>query len=108
MHPNVNPGTTQFRLHASRRAAASLGGEIDFNTRDLFPLALQRADLRPTGGELAIDATGLTFIDHRSLIMLGEFAAKRGGVAVLRTASPGLANLVKLLDRTDLRVESPR
>jgi len=108
MHPNANAGTTQFRLHASDRAAASLGGEIDFNTRDLFPLALKRADLWPTRGELVIDATDLTFIDHRSLIVLGQFAARRGGIAVLRTASPAPAKLVKLLDRTDVRVEQPR
>lgn len=108
MHPNTNEGTTQFRLHASDRAAASLGGEIDFNSRDLFPLALERADLWPTGGELLIDATDLTFIDHRSLILLGEFAARRGGVAVLRTANSGPARIVEILDLTDVRVEPPR
>ena len=108
MHPNANAGTTQFRLHASHRAAASLGGEVDFNTRDLFPLALERADLWPTGGELVIDATDLTFIDHRSLIVLGQYAARRRGVAVLRTANPGPARLLELLDLGYVRVEPPR
>jgi anti-anti-sigma regulatory factor len=108
MHPNTNAGTTQFRLHASMRAAASLGGEIDFKTRELFPLALERADLWPTGGELVIDATDLTFIDHRSLIVLGEFAASRGGIAVLRTANRAPARIVEVLGLTDVRVEQPR
>jgi anti-anti-sigma regulatory factor len=108
MHPNANAGTTQFRLHASKRAAASLGGEVDSMTRDLFPLALERADLWSTGGELVIDATGLTFIDHRSLIVLGEFAARCGGIAVLRTASPSPARIAELLDLTNVRVEPPK
>jgi anti-anti-sigma regulatory factor len=107
MHPNTNAGTTQFRLHASNRAAVSLGGELDFNTYGLFPLALERANLRPTGGKLVIDATGLTYIDHRSLIVLGEFAARRGGVAVLRTANPSPARIVEILDLADVRVEPP-
>lgn len=108
MHPNVNKGATQFRLHASDRAAASLSGEIDVNTRTLFPVALERADLRPISGELVIDTPGLTFIDHRGLILLGEFAAERGGVAVLQTADRRSAKVLELLDLTNVRVEAPR
>jgi anti-anti-sigma regulatory factor len=107
MHPTVSAGASQFRLHASERAAASLGGEIDINTRDLFPRALERTDLWPTGGELVIDATDLLFIDHRGLIALGEYAARRGGVAVLRTGNPTAARIVEILRLTDVRVESP-
>lgn len=108
MHPNANEGATQFRLHASTRAAASLSGEINIDTRTLLPLALERADLRPTNGELVIDAPDLDFIDHRGLILLGEFAARRGGVAVLRTADQRSAKVLELLDLTNVRVEAPR
>lgn len=108
MHPNANEGATQFRLHASDRAAASLSGEININTRTLLPLALERADLRATSGELVIDAPDLAFIDHRGLILLDEFAAESGAVAVLRTADRRPAKILKLLDLTNVRVEAPR
>ena len=108
MHPNANEGATQFRLHASSWAAAALGGEVDINVRRLLALALERAGLRPTNGELVIDAAELTFIDHRSLIMLGQFAAARGAVAVLRTANPNPARIVDVLELQDVRVEPPR
>lgn len=107
MHPNSNDPAAQFRLYASSHAAAALGGEIDINTRELFPLALERARLEPTDGELVIDARGLSVIDHRSVITLGEYAAARGTVAVLRTATPGPARIVEVLELTDVRVEPP-
>ncbi|HVE64468.1 MAG TPA: MEDS domain-containing protein [Mycobacteriales bacterium] len=52
------------------RAAASLSGDLDLASFDLFLMALQRADLQPTGGDLVIDATELEFIDYRSLLAL--------------------------------------
>lgn len=108
MHPNANEGATPFRLHASDRAAAALSGEIDITTRTLLSLALERADLRPTSGELVIDVPELAFIDHRGLILLGEFAAERGAVAVLRTANRRSAKVLELLELTNVRVEAPR
>jgi hypothetical protein len=59
-------------------------------------------------GELMIGATDLTFIDRRSLIVLGEFAVKRGGFAALRTANTIWTRVVELLDLADIRVEPTR
>jgi anti-anti-sigma regulatory factor len=107
LHPNINSGTAQFRLHASHRAAASLHGELDMTTVELLSLTLQRADLQPDGGEVVIDATGLTYIDHRALLMLAEHTRRAHATVVLRTAWPGAAPLVELLDLPQVRVESP-
>lgn len=107
LHPNVNGGTAQFRLHASRCASASLNGELDMTTVQLLSLALQRADLQPSGGELVIDAAGLTYIDHRALLMLAEHTRRAHARVVLRTAWPGAAPLVDLLDLEEVRVEPP-
>lgn len=46
MHPTVNEGATPFRLSASTYAAASLSGELDATSGNLFPRALRLADLR--------------------------------------------------------------
>ncbi|MGH3996936.1 MAG: MEDS domain-containing protein, partial [Pseudonocardiaceae bacterium] len=105
MHPNANQGATPFWLHTSTHAAAALGGELDLASRCLFPLALDRAELRPTGGELVIDAQGLSFIDHRSLLALAEHARRRAATAVLRTSLPTVARIIKILDLKDVQVE---
>ncbi|MDQ3765679.1 MAG: MEDS domain-containing protein [Actinomycetota bacterium] len=107
LHPNVNGGT-QFQLHASHHATASLNGELDMTTVELLSLALQRADLRPRGGELVLDATGLTYIDHRALLMLADHIRRAHATVVLRTAWPGAAPLVELLDLREVQVEPPQ
>jgi anti-anti-sigma regulatory factor len=108
LHPNINRGTAQFRLHASYQAAASLNGELDMTTVELLSLALQRADLQPHCGELVIDAAGLTYIDHRALLMLAEHTRRAHATVVLRTSWPGAAPLVELLDLPEVRVEPPK
>ncbi|HVE64809.1 MAG TPA: MEDS domain-containing protein [Mycobacteriales bacterium] len=107
MHPATNDGAAPFRLHASTRAAASLGGDLDLASFDLFLMALRWADLRPTGGELVIDATELEFIDHRSLLALAEHAWRCDATAVLQTGLPSTAQMIKVLDLADVRVEVP-
>lgn len=105
MHPNTNASSAGFRLHGAADRGTALAGEVDQSDEDLFTLALHRADLRPHGGQLVLDATGLTFLDHRNLLRLARHAADRGASLVLRTSWPGVSTLVDLLDLTDVRVE---
>jgi hypothetical protein len=105
LHPNINGGTAQFRLHASDHAAASLNGELDMTTVELLSLALRRADLQPDGGELVIDAAGITFIDHRALLMLADRTRRTHATVVLQTDWPGAAPLVECIDLSKMRVE---
>jgi MEDS: MEthanogen/methylotroph, DcmR Sensory domain/STAS domain len=107
LHPNINGSTAQFRLHASDHGSASLNGELDMTTVELLSLALQRADLHPDGGELVIDAAGLTFIDHRALLMLADRTRRAHARVVLQTDWPGAAPLVECLDLKEVRVEPP-
>lgn len=108
LHPRANETATPFRLHASMHAAAALGGNLDLASRCLFPLTLQRADLRPTAGELVIDAAQLAFIDHRSLLTLAEYARSRDATAVLRTSRPTVTRIIEILELKDVRVEVPQ
>jgi anti-anti-sigma regulatory factor len=105
LHPNTNTMGPGFRLHASTGVAAALAGELDLGNATPFGQALERADLKPGGGELVIDAVEATFIDHRSLIMLVEHARRNRATVVLRIHWPGAARLVQLLNLDGVRVE---
>lgn len=110
MHPDASPDASPFWLHAATGAgcAAAIGGELDLATRDLLELALCRADLPPHDGELILDATGLTFIDHRSLLQLIKHARRGGHRLVLRTTHPGPSRLIRALGlAAHVRVEAP-
>lgn len=105
LHPNTNTPSPGFRLHAAGDHVIALGGEVDPSTDDLFTQTLDRVDLGLRDGELVLDATGLTFLDHNSLLRLADHAARRGAPLVLRASWPGLSRLVELLELHDVRVE---
>ncbi|CCH32570.1 MEDS domain-containing protein [Actinosynnema sp. NPDC047251] len=105
LHPNTNARSPGFRLHAADDHGTVLGGEVDSPAVDLFTQALGRVDLRAQGGELVLDATELTFIDHNGLLRLADHAAHLGAPLVLRASWPGLARLVDLLDLRDVHVD---
>jgi anti-anti-sigma regulatory factor len=107
MHPRAHAGATPFHLHghAPDGSAAALEGELDMEAGRLWPLALERADLRPTGGRVVIDAAGLRFIDHRSLTAVADYAERNAIEVVLRTRLSTPARLLELLDLTGVRVE---
>lgn len=107
MHPMASPEITRFRLYAGERpdCAAALGGELDLATVDLFERALRSADLRPSGTDLAFDASDLDFIDHRHLMLLATYAGERGARAVLRTRREGLTRVIEILKLRNVHVE---
>lgn len=105
LHPAGNADITPFRLHACHDADIAVSGELDLSCHELLSRALERVDPQPKGGELVIDAKGLTFIDHRSLFRLVEFARQRGATVVLRTNQDAPARLVEVLDLSAVRVE---
>ncbi|WP_189196442.1 MEDS domain-containing protein [Micromonospora fulviviridis] len=105
MHPETNTDVL-FRLHAGGgEAVVQLAGELDPSNHRLFAAALHRADPRPVDGRLVLDATGLRFVDHRSLLHLGEHARRHDATVVLRTSRSAAARLVELLDLDEVRVE---
>ncbi|MFB9689027.1 MEDS domain-containing protein [Amycolatopsis plumensis] len=107
MHPTAHEGGAPFHLHGHARggSAAALEGDLDLESRELWPLALERAGLREEGGTIAIDAAGLDFVDHRSLVALAAYAERHATTVVLRTKLSTPARLVELLDLPGIRVE---
>ncbi|SCL25229.1 MEDS: MEthanogen/methylotroph, DcmR Sensory domain [Micromonospora nigra] len=110
LHPQHNVESLLFRLYAAPpgQGHATLAGELDLTTHQLFRTTLERADLEPTDGELVLHAADLHFLDHRSLVHLREYARRRGATAVLRTSHAAAARLAALLDLPGLRVELVR
>ncbi|MDT7729345.1 MAG: hypothetical protein QOI21_5921 [Actinomycetota bacterium] len=110
LHPNANSGATPFHLHSSRDADAGeleLSGALDMVSHEVFPLALLRTDPRPIGGELVIDATGLDFVDHNSMLAISELAGRSQATVVLRTSGPMPARLIEILGLCNVRAEPP-
>ncbi|PWW62737.1 MEDS domain-containing protein [Actinokineospora spheciospongiae] len=109
MHPHANSDTAGFRLHGSPLpgCAAALGGQLDLLGAEHLGSALDRADLPVHDATITLDATGLEFVDHRSLITLAEHAGSRGATLVLRTAHRGAARITDLLGLDGVRVELP-
>ncbi|HEX2133270.1 MAG TPA: MEDS domain-containing protein [Actinophytocola sp.] len=107
LHPNTNHDAAGFRLHASAGGEydASMNGDLDLSNADQFATALDRAELPLRGDELVVDARGLTFIDHRGLLRLREYARRRGVGLVLHVSRPGPARIAEVLGLTDVRVE---
>jgi anti-anti-sigma regulatory factor len=105
----LHPGTdAPFRLHGAppAEASAAVGGEIDAVTRDRFTQALGRLDLRPVDGEIVVDGSELTFIDHNTLRDLDAWAGRRGIDTVLRTPFTAARRIAALLELESLRVET--
>jgi anti-anti-sigma regulatory factor len=107
MHP-LTTEPASFQLHASSRpdCAAAISGELDLASTELLALALDHAELRPTGGELVLDATELTFIDRRGLAVLTEHARVLDATLVLRTDQHVPHRLTQLLAWDDVRIDA--
>lgn len=110
MHPETNADEVLFRLHACHLSdgQAALAGELDLSNHELFSTALERADLRPAGNKLVLEAAHLRFIDHRSLMHLQRLARSRDAAVILRAPRSTAARLVELLDLPQVRVEATR
>ena len=107
LHPATNTDQPLFHLYAADgTGGTALAGELDLANRQLLTTALHRADLRPAGDRLVLNAPQLRFIDHNCLIALRDYARERGADVVLRTPHRGMARLAGLLDLTGVRVEA--
>jgi hypothetical protein len=104
LHPKARDGATAFHLYAVPSGVA-LRGELDLSGRSLLPYALHHVELVATDGEITVDARGVRFIDHRSLLALTAHVRGLGATLVFRTSWPGAARLVKLLGLEGVRVD---
>jgi len=106
LHPFVNAAAVGFQVFADPLTAISLvlTGELDASNRSAFAATLERIWPTSKGTTLHIDASGLTFIDHRSLMVLDNVARRHRQTAVLHTGALVPARLIELLDLTAVSV----
>ena len=69
--------------------------------------ALERIGAPAPGEVLRIDTSALEFIDHRTLLALDQYAARRRATVVLQSAPGIVTRLMKLIPLRALREERP-
>lgn len=107
MHPAVNRGATEFRLYggAGPDVSLALAGEIDLSNRNVFASALRQASPTPVGDALVVDASGLTFMDHRTLAGLAAQATELGLTTLVYAAEESvLSTLAQLMPVPGMQV----
>lgn len=109
VHPQTDGVAPAFKLYSTGPTSLAAQGDIDAFTEPALSRVLDFVPPVEPGAELLIDAVELTFIDHRSLLILDEHA-RRSGLAglVLDQASSSTAKVVDLLGLQRVRVEAVR
>ena len=106
LHPFVNDVAVRFQVFADPVAAMSfvLTGELDAANRSTFATTLERIWPLSQADILHIDATGLSFIDHRSLMVIDGVARRHRQSVALHTAAPVASRLIELLELSAVSV----
>lgn len=100
LHPYISAGSVSFQLFADPEPEVdfALTGELDAFTHDVFTTTLSRIWPLTAGTTLHIDARELTFVDHRSLITLGQIARRHSSTVVLHTDQRFIGRILELVD----------
>jgi hypothetical protein len=106
VHTLARGKLSPFRLHASRRADVALAGSVDTFSVGHLAAALQRIGVPPLGEQVLIDASALEFIDHRALLRLDQYAARRWARLVLRSPPGMAARLMGILALRAVQLEA--
>jgi len=94
-----------FRVHATRSADLAVSGELDLTTVDLFATTMDRVGLHDAPDEVVVDATSLTFADHRNLLVLEQVARRHDRSVLLRTGRRWPEVLIAALELRRVRAE---
>lgn len=108
LHPSATSHAAPFQWYAAREVDVELVGEIDVNATELFDTTLERTVPLWERSRSVVDASGLTFIDHRGLLALERHAQRNQMEITLRTEIPVVPRLVDLLGLQAVRLEGPR
>lgn len=108
LHPSEPSHAAPFQWYAAREVDVELVGEVDVTAEELFDTTLERTVPLGQRSQPVVDASGLTFIDHRGLLVLERHARRNDVELVLRTEIPVVPRLVDLLGLRAVRLEGPR
>ena len=109
LHPLTNVDSSPFHIYADEPRRTAITGEVDTMAIDLFETALGVTDAEVVNGELVLDASGLSFIDHRGMLALESYARRRETTLVLRNTTCSGSRLIEILglERVRVELESP-
>jgi anti-anti-sigma regulatory factor len=106
IHASSVVGEVAFHLHAAVHADLALDGEVDAFAAPLLERVVDCIRRDDTSQQLVIDASGLTFIGHQSLIALERHAERSNTTTLtLRGPSRSARHLAELLGLQRVRVE---
>jgi hypothetical protein len=105
VHTLARRNLSPFQLHATRRADVALAGSVDTFSVGHLATALQRIGVPPLGEQVVIDVSAVEFIDHRALLRLDQYTARRWATLVLRSAPRMVARLMGILPLRAVRLE---
>lgn len=108
LHPSEPSHAAPFRWYAAREVDVELVGDVDVTAAELFDSTLERTVPLWERSRPVVDASGLTFIDHRGLLALERHARRNDVELVLRTEIPVVPRLIDLLGLGAVRLEGPR
>jgi anti-anti-sigma regulatory factor len=106
IHRHSEGHPAPFCLHATTGADYALDGEVDAFTAPLLERVM--SDLQGDDGRerLVIDARGVQFIDHTSLLALERYAERTNlAAATLHGLSPSLGHVAQLLNLRRVQVD---
>lgn len=95
VHPAASATLAPFVFHAESEGRFRLAGEVDAWNCECLERILSRAI--DSGSTIEVDATDLDFIDHRSLLCLDRWAARRKCSVTLEECKGPAARLAQLL-----------
>jgi len=106
IHASAVAGEVPFHLHAALDADLALDGEVDAFAAPLLERVVDCVRRADASQDVVIDAAGLTFIAHQSLVVLERHAERSNTTTVtLRGASRSAQHLAELLHLKRVRVE---
>jgi anti-anti-sigma regulatory factor len=108
IHASSVAGEVPFHLHAALDADLALDGEVDAFAAPLLERVVDCVRRGDPSSEVVIDAAGLTFISHQSLIVLERHAERSNTTVTMRGSSRGAQHLAELLGLNRVRVEPAR
>lgn len=108
LHPSAPSHASAFQWYAAREADVELVGEVDVTVAELFDTTLERTVPLWERSRPVVDASGLTFIDHRGLLAVERHARRNAVEIALRTEIPVVPRLVDLLGLRAVRLEGLR
>lgn len=106
LHPLSAGVAPAFRLYALAPGTLALEGELD--VFGLGRLGEALTALPDRGAEIDVDVSGLSFVDHRSLCFMDEWAAGVGVHMRLIGSTPIIGRLGSWLGLRRLRVQEAR